>query len=131
MLSVSAFVNCDGKSNLTIFPTSLIKKLLFRGITCNFLITVLITIVSLSLKSDSHVSENFCQIKKLSPALFEKIPSFVCLVFKFEIKWILKLQILFSWKTCWFKNKLYQAVTFHVNDYLRYVNSKILFLLMI
>ena len=31
-----------------------------------------------------------------SPALFEKIPSFVCLVFKIENKWILKLQNLFS-----------------------------------
>ena len=28
---------------------------------------------------------------KFSPALFEKIPSFVCLVFKNENKWILKL----------------------------------------
>ena len=31
-----------------------------------------------------------------SPALFEKIPSFVCLVFIIENKWILKLQNLFS-----------------------------------
>ena len=47
------------------------------------------------LKSDSHVKENFCQIK-VSPALFERIPSFVCLVSKIENKWILKLQNLFS-----------------------------------
>ena len=33
---------------------------------------------------------------KFSPALLEKIPSFVCLVFKIENKWILKLQNLFS-----------------------------------
>ena len=33
-------------------------------------------------------------------------------------------------KTGRFKNKLYQAVTFRINDYL-YVNSKILFLLMV
>ena len=33
---------------------------------------------------------------KFSPALFEKIPSFVCLVFKIENKLILKLQNLFS-----------------------------------
>ena len=33
---------------------------------------------------------------KFSPALFEKIPSFVCLVFKIENKWILKLQNMFS-----------------------------------
>ena len=51
-------------------------------------------------------------IEKFSPALFEIIPPFVCLVFKIKNKWILKLQILFSWKTGWFKNKLYQAVTF-------------------
>ena len=31
-----------------------------------------------------------------SPALFEKIPSFVCLAFKIENIWILKLQNLFS-----------------------------------
>ena len=33
---------------------------------------------------------------KFSTALLEKIPSFVCLVFKIENKSILKLQILFS-----------------------------------
>ena len=33
---------------------------------------------------------------KFSPALFEKLLSFVCLVFKIENKWILKLQNLFS-----------------------------------
>ena len=48
--------------------------------------------------------------------MFEKIASFVCLVFENENKWILKVQILFPWKTGWFKNKLYQAVTFHIND---------------
>ena len=37
------------------------------------------------LESDPHVYENFCQIK-FSPALFEKIPSLVCLVFKIENK---------------------------------------------
>ena len=29
-----AFVACESKSNLTIFPTSLIKKLLFHEISC-------------------------------------------------------------------------------------------------
>ena len=33
---------------------------------------------------------------KFSPTLFEKVPSFVCLVFKIENEWILKLQNLFS-----------------------------------
>ena len=33
---------------------------------------------------------------KFPPALFEKIPLFVCLVFKIENKVILKLQNLFS-----------------------------------
>ena len=33
---------------------------------------------------------------KFSPALFEKKPSFVCLVFKIKNKWILKFQNLFS-----------------------------------
>ena len=35
------------------------------------------------LKSDSQVPENFCQLK-LSPVVFKKIPSFLCLVFKNE-----------------------------------------------
>ena len=55
---------------------------------------------------------------KFSLVLFEKIPSFVCLGFKIENKWILKLQNSYSWKTGWFKNKMYQAVTFDINDYL-------------
>ena len=41
-------------------------------------------------KLDSHVPENFCQIKIFS-TLLQKIPSFVCLVFKNENEWILKL----------------------------------------
>ena len=48
---------------------------------------------------------------KFSPALFEKILSFLCLVFKTENKWILKWQNLFSEKTGWFKKNMYQAVT--------------------
>ena len=55
---------------------------------------------------------------KFFPALFKKISSFVCFLFKNENKWILKFEISFSSKTGWFKNKLYQAVTFHINDYL-------------
>ena len=47
------------------------------------------------LKSDSHVPENFWQVK-IIPSIVQKIPSFVCLVFKNENKGILKLQILFS-----------------------------------
>ena len=39
----------------------------------------------LTLKSDSHVSENFCQIK-IFPSPIKKIPSFVCLVLKNENK---------------------------------------------
>ena len=35
---------------------------------------------------------------KFSPVLFEQMQLFVCLVFKIESKWILKLQILFSQK---------------------------------
>ena len=43
----------------------------------------------------------FAQIKifaklKFSTVIFEKIPSFVCLGYKSENKWILKVQILFS-----------------------------------
>ena len=33
---------------------------------------------------------------KFSTVIFEKIPSFVCLGYKSENKWILKVQILFS-----------------------------------
>ena len=74
--------------------------------------------------SGSPFKKIFAKLK-FSPALFDKIPSFLCLVFKIENEWILKLQNLLSWKTGWFKNKKYQAVTFRINDYL-YVNSKIL-----
>ena len=35
-------------------------------------------------------------------------------MFKIENKWILKLQILLSRKTGWFKNKLYHVVTFRI-----------------
>ena len=52
MLSISAFVTCESKSNLTIFPISLIKKLLLCVISCNFVIVVLIAVVSLSLISN-------------------------------------------------------------------------------
>ena len=45
-------VACESKKNLTIFPTSLIKKLLFRHISGNFLIMLLITIASLFLSSN-------------------------------------------------------------------------------
>ena len=55
---------------------------------------------SYSLKSDSHVPEYFCQIK-IFPSLVQK-NTIICLVFEIENKWILKLQILFSWKTGWF-----------------------------
>ena len=37
MPSLSAFVDCELKNKLIIFPTSLIKKLLFHDISCNFL----------------------------------------------------------------------------------------------
>ena len=50
---------------------------------------------SLSLKLDSHIPENFCQIKVI-PVVFKKIGSFICLVFKNGNKRIIKLQILFS-----------------------------------
>ena len=55
----------------------------------------------------------FCQIK-IFPSLVRKTPSFVCLVFKIGSKWISKLQNLLSSKAGWFKNKLYQAVTFRI-----------------
>ena len=46
MPSLSAFVACENKSNLvifSIFSTALIKKRLFRDISCNFLTMVLIS----------------------------------------------------------------------------------------
>ena len=68
------------------------------------------------LKDDVKVT-GFAKLK-FSPALFEKILLFVYLEFKIENKWVLKFQNLFSKKKRWFKNKLYQAVTFLINDYL-------------
>ena len=65
--SLSGFVACETKSKLTVFPTSLIKKLLFRDISCNFLIMVLITIRSLSLSSN-RLGNNFnCDTNLLMP----------------------------------------------------------------
>ena len=55
------------------------------------------------LKSDSHVSENFYQIE-IFLGLVRK-NTMICLVLKIENKWILKLQILFSWKKGWFKKQ--------------------------
>ena len=52
MPSVLTFVACESKRNLTIFPISLIKKILFRDVSCNFLIMLLIAIVSLPLSSN-------------------------------------------------------------------------------
>ena len=43
MQPLSAFVACESKSNQTIIPTLLMNKLLFRDISYNFLIIVLIT----------------------------------------------------------------------------------------
>ena len=40
-------------------------------------------------------------------------------------------KFVFLKKTGWFKIKLYQALTFRINDYLLYDNSKKLFLLMV
>ena len=54
---------CESKKNLTIFPTSLIKKLLFRHISGNFLIMLLITIVSLSLSSNKLGDTNLTVIR--------------------------------------------------------------------
>ena len=45
--ALSAFLACESKSNLKIFSTSLIDKRLFRDISCNFLITVLISCLSI------------------------------------------------------------------------------------
>ena len=64
MASLSAFVTCESKSNLTI---SLIRKLLFRDIFCSFLIMVLITIVSLSLSSNKLGNIFNCDINLLMP----------------------------------------------------------------
>ena len=78
-------------------------------------------IISLETFESQTLSRTFQKIFskwKFSPVMFEKIPSFVCLVFKIENKWISKFQILFSWKAGWFENKLYQPVTFRIHDYL-------------
>ena len=59
MSSPSAFVACKVKVNLTIFSTSFSKKRLFRDISCNFLIRVLIPIVSLSFSSNKLHNVHF------------------------------------------------------------------------
>ena len=52
--------------------------------------------------------------------------SFVCLEFKIESKWIWIFQNLFSLKTGRFKNKLYQAVTYRINDYSNMLTQNII-----
>ena len=58
----------------------------------NGMLRISITLIPFwgNLKSNSHVPENFCQIKVI-PSGVQKILSFPCLVFKNENKWILKL----------------------------------------
>ena len=67
MLSRSLFVACESKSNLVIFPTSIIKKLLFRDISCNFSIMVPKTIFSLSLRSNKLGNNFNCDTNLLTP----------------------------------------------------------------
>ena len=52
--------------------------------------------LSCGLKSGSLTLKNIFAKLKFSPALFEKILSFVYLEFRIENKWILKLRNLFS-----------------------------------
>ena len=52
MLPLLGFVACENKTNYTIFSTSFIKKCLFRDISFNFSIMVLISIVSSYLSSN-------------------------------------------------------------------------------
>ena len=73
----------ESKSNLIIFPTSLIKKRLFRDICCNLLIMVLMTIVSLSLKVHQ------CRFENLS------ICQYLCLHMKI-ICWRFHIKTLFT-----------------------------------
>ena len=65
--SISALVAFESKSNLKIFPTSLIKKLVFCYVSCNFLIMVLITIVPLSLNSNKLDNNVNCDTNLLMP----------------------------------------------------------------
>ena len=79
MASLSAFVTCESKSNLTIL---LIRKLLFRDISCNFLIMVLITIASLSLSSNklgNNVNNNLLMPLSLLLIWNRKVLSCNCL----------------------------------------------------
>ena len=65
--SLLTFVACESKSNRTVFPTSLMNKLLFCDISCKFLIMVLITTVPLSLSSNKLVNNFNCDTNLLMP----------------------------------------------------------------
>ena len=67
MPSCLGFGAFESKSSLTIFPTSLNKKLLFRDVCWKFLIMVLITIVSLSLSSNKLGNNFNCDTHLLIP----------------------------------------------------------------
>ena len=66
-LSLSAFMACESKSDLTIFPTLLVNKLLFRDISYNFLMMVLITTVPLSVSSNKLGNNFNCNTNLLMP----------------------------------------------------------------
>ena len=67
MSTLSTFVACESKSNLTIFSASLTKKCLFYDISCSFLIMVLISIVPLSFSSNKLGNNFNCDSNLLIP----------------------------------------------------------------
>ena len=81
MLSLSAFLTYENKTNLTNFSTSFINKRLFRDISYIFLKKmVLISIVSLSLSSNElghsfNCDPNLLILKSLLLISNKKIPS--------------------------------------------------------
>ena len=67
MPSLLAFEGCESKSSLTVFSTSLIKERPFCDISCNFLIMVLISIVSLCLSSNKLGNNFNCDTNLMMP----------------------------------------------------------------
>ena len=68
MPSLSAFVACESKTNLTIVPTSLMSKLLFRDIS-TFLTMVFITTALLPLNTNKFGNNFNCHSNLLMPMI--------------------------------------------------------------
>ena len=95
--SVLVFIHCLKhfyQENMPLLSTSSLIWLILNSFSNNQCLNK--TLIKGNIKVGPSRLRKFFAKLKCSPALLEKMQSFVCLVFKIENKWILKSQILFS-----------------------------------